>query len=116
MQKIKLVNGRRTPLATALWYAMHNTTEDVLQKFQLEVDGKISNEVEVKVLVNGVEVDLVEELAAFVKHVDDALEDAVKEEAIRRITQDNKLEELSYAIRDAEWKIRDTLDKLMAKD
>ena len=116
MKKIKLVNGRRTPLARSLWYAMHNTTEDVLQKFKLEVDGKISDEVEVKVLVNGVEVDLVEELADFVKHIDDTLEDAVKEEAIRRITKDNKLEELSYSIRDAEWKIRDKLEALMQED
>ena len=112
MQKIKILSD--DPLAVALWNAMCNNTKagEVLDKFKLEPKGDES-EVEIKILVNGIEVDLVGELTNFVKSVDKTLEDAVKNYAMDIITKDRNLLNLQYEIEQAEWKIRDKLEALM---
>lgn len=115
MQTIKILS--KDPLAISLWNAMCNSEDgcDVLKKFSLTPIGDDS-EVVVKVLVNDVEVDLVEQLREFVKHIDDQLDKIVEERALELLQKDDILWGIKNDLERLDWKIRERIAKLQAED
>lgn len=110
--QIKLLE--RNSLSITLWNAMCRQVGagDLIEHFNLVPDGD-STTAEVKILVNGVEVDILPELVNFIKMVDDQFEDAIEKKAEQLIMKDGALRELAMAIENAEWVIQDRISNLM---
>ena len=71
-----------------------------------------AEEVELKMQVNGKEIDIIPELYNFIEALDDAFDEAVERKAKELIIQDRALMDLANAVRSAEWAIQDRLDKI----
>lgn len=113
MTTIKLLE--RNELSITLLNAMCKQLDDdgdILKHFNLEANGD-SSVADLKILINGVEVDLVPELTDFIKLIDKQFEDAVEKKAKELVMKDQPLQDLVYAIQNAEWMIQDRLDKVM---
>lgn len=111
MTTIKILE--QNELSVTLFNAMCEQVSDgdVLKHFNLEANGDAST-VNLKILVNNVEVDLVPELVRFIQSVDAQFEAAVEKKAKELIMKDQILQDLAYAIQNAEWAIQDRLDKI----
>lgn len=112
MTTIKLLD--KNALSIALFNAMceqMGENGDILTHFKIEANGDAST-VNLKILVNNVEVDLVPELVRFIQSLDAQFEAAVEKKAKELIMKDQILQDLAYAIQNAEWAIQDRLDKI----
>ena len=110
MSKIKLLE--RTPAQIILWNAICETEpkDFLLEKFKLSPDGD-NTEADVKVFVNGVEVDFTLAFATSVQLFFDRYEKHIKEKAVELITA-SSVSDLYNSIQNAEWSIKTALDKL----
>jgi len=112
MTTIKLLE--QNILSITLFNAMCKQAKDngnALTHFNLEAKGS-DTVADLKILINGVEVDLVPELTDFIKMLDDQFEKAVETRAKELIMKDQTLQDLARAIEDAEWMIQDRLNKV----
>ena len=114
MATIKLLD--KNALSITLFNAMceqmgENENGDILTHFKIEAND-VASTVNLKILVNNVEVDLVPELVRFIQSLDAQFEAAVEKKAKELIMKDQILQDLAYAIQNAEWAIQDRLDKI----
>lgn len=112
MTTIKLLD--KNALSITLFNAMceqMGENGDILTHFKIEANGDAST-VNLKILVNNVEVDLVPELVRFIQSLDAQFEAAVEKKAKELIMKDQILQDLAYAIQNAEWAIQDRLNKI----
>ena len=112
MTTIKLLD--KNALSIILFNAMceqMGENGDILKHFKIEAND-VASTVNLKILVNNVEVDLVPELVRFIQSLDAQFEAAVEKKAKELIMKDQILQDLAYAIQNAEWAIQDRLDKI----
>ena len=112
MTTIKLLD--ENALSITLFNAMceqMGENGDILTHFKIEAND-VASTVNLKILVNNVEVDLVPELVRFIQSLDAQFEAAVEKKAKELIMKDQILQDLAYAIQNAEWAIQDRLDKI----
>lgn len=110
--KVKIL--ARNNLSVSLFNAMSATIVnrgEILEYFDITPVG-YDTEVDVKVLINGKEIHYVEELAKFIKQMDESFEEAVKEEAVKLLTRNQKLRDLVQEIETAEYKIRECIEAI----
>jgi len=90
-------------------------TDSVKNKFKLIPAGGDTTG-EVKVTVNGVEVDVVESLVKFVGQMQRSFDQSLEDKAKELLGQDQMLSDLQQVLDDAKWKITDRIAKLIEED
>lgn len=115
MTTIKLLE--QNALSITLFNAMCLQVErgDILKHFNLEANGDATT-AELKIFVNGVEVDIVPELVGFLESIDQQFEEAVEKKAKELIMKDQTLCDLAYEIQNAEYAIQQRLDKVLQQN
>lgn len=109
---IKLLD--RNAVSITLWNAMCASVSknDLLEHFNIEPTGE-DTAAEVKITVNGVEVDFTETFVKYVQQFNTGFNAAVEKKAKELIMKDNALQELAHAIEDAEYEIKERIARIM---
>lgn len=109
MEVIKVLEGDE--FAIVLWNTIcADMPADIGKKFGIEPKGR-DTEVNVQVLVNGVEVPFLEAVREAFRRHSLLYEQAVREAALKML-DGSSLYDLIHALQGAEWAIKEQIDKL----